>query len=179
MPSAKRRGALRHQRSLVGLTAVVMGLLSITLALLYRASQQVRTHDDSTAIAPHQGFAAKGALPHTPTSAKSRHRARHRRRIPAGIFSTKRRPASPQTTARQPEARRRPKGSATGARHHSHADVLTERRPRRFDGGSDHPASDRRRSCDAGREVGATRGAATAKCRWQCADAVVLTRSRL
>src|SRR5688500_13812250 len=46
VPSAKRRGALRHQRSLVGLTAVVMGLLSITLALLYRASQQVGARDE-------------------------------------------------------------------------------------------------------------------------------------
>src|SRR5688500_12627648 len=48
VPSAKRRGAIRHQRSLVGLTAVVMGLLSITLALLYRASQQVRARDETT-----------------------------------------------------------------------------------------------------------------------------------
>jgi hypothetical protein len=48
VPSAKRRWALRDQRSLVGLTAVVMGLLSITLALLYRASQQVRTRDGTT-----------------------------------------------------------------------------------------------------------------------------------
>ena len=52
VPSAKRRGALRHQRSLVGLTAVVMGLLSITLALLYRASQQVGTRDETTGTAP-------------------------------------------------------------------------------------------------------------------------------
>jgi hypothetical protein len=52
VPSAKRRGALRHQRSLVGLTAVVMGLLSITLALLYRASQQVRTRDATTGAQP-------------------------------------------------------------------------------------------------------------------------------
>jgi hypothetical protein len=49
VPNAKRRGALRRQRSLVGLTAVVIGLLSITLALLYRASMSVgaRDADDS------------------------------------------------------------------------------------------------------------------------------------
>jgi hypothetical protein len=52
VPSAKRRGALRHTRSLVGLTAVVMGLLTITLALLYRASQQVRARDETTGDAP-------------------------------------------------------------------------------------------------------------------------------
>jgi hypothetical protein len=55
VPSAKRRWALRDQRSLVGLTAVVMGLLSITLALLYRASQQVRTRDGTTGEAPRAG----------------------------------------------------------------------------------------------------------------------------
>ena len=41
VPSAKRRGVLRRQRSLVGLTAIIVGLLSTTLALLYRASQRV------------------------------------------------------------------------------------------------------------------------------------------
>jgi hypothetical protein len=46
VPSAKRRGALRRQRSLVGLTAVIMGLLTTTLVLLYRASLRVGTHDD-------------------------------------------------------------------------------------------------------------------------------------
>ena len=61
VPSAKRRGALRHQRSLVGLTAVVMGLLSITLALLYRASQQVRARDETTVDAPpSQGTRSAG-----------------------------------------------------------------------------------------------------------------------
>lgn len=66
VPSAKRRGAIRHQRSLVGLTAVVMGLLSITLALLYRASQQVGTRDQAIPAAPR--------VPHPPgqTSASSR-----------------------------------------------------------------------------------------------------------
>jgi hypothetical protein len=47
VPRAKRRGAIRRRRSLVGLTAVVMGLLSITLALLYRASQRVGVGDRS------------------------------------------------------------------------------------------------------------------------------------
>ena len=47
VPRAKRRGAIRRRRSLVGLTAVVMGLLSITLALLYRASQRVGGGDRS------------------------------------------------------------------------------------------------------------------------------------
>jgi hypothetical protein len=41
VPSAKRRGALRQRRSLIGLTAVVVSLLSITLFLLYRAGQRV------------------------------------------------------------------------------------------------------------------------------------------
>ncbi|HMJ57177.1 MAG TPA: hypothetical protein VK540_34140 [Polyangiaceae bacterium] len=45
VPSAKRRGAVRRQRSLVGLTALVLGLLSITLAGLYRASQRVGAGD--------------------------------------------------------------------------------------------------------------------------------------
>jgi hypothetical protein len=52
VPSAKRRGAIRHQRSLVGLTAVVMGLLSITLALLYRASRKVGSRDDEIGAVP-------------------------------------------------------------------------------------------------------------------------------
>jgi hypothetical protein len=47
VPSAKRRGALRRQRSLIGLVAVVVGLLSITLALLYRASRSVGSPDAS------------------------------------------------------------------------------------------------------------------------------------
>jgi hypothetical protein len=41
VPNAKRRGELRRRRSLVALSALVIGLLSITLALLYRASQRV------------------------------------------------------------------------------------------------------------------------------------------
>jgi hypothetical protein len=41
VPSAKRRGVLRRQRSLVGLAAVIMGLFSMTLVLLYRASLRV------------------------------------------------------------------------------------------------------------------------------------------
>jgi len=62
VPSAKRRGALRHQRSLVGLTAVIMGLLSITLALLYRASQQVGTRDETTGTAQRlRGSGSEGA----------------------------------------------------------------------------------------------------------------------
>jgi hypothetical protein len=47
VPSAKRRGALRQRRSLIGLVAVVVGLLSITLALLYRASRTVGSSDAS------------------------------------------------------------------------------------------------------------------------------------
>ena len=47
VPSAKRRGALRRQRSLVGLTAVIVGLLAITLGLLYRASVKVGEQSDS------------------------------------------------------------------------------------------------------------------------------------
>jgi hypothetical protein len=50
VPSAKRRGALRRQRSLFGLTAVIIGLLSITLALLYRASQRVGVREDSEGV---------------------------------------------------------------------------------------------------------------------------------
>ena len=64
VPSAKRRGALRHQRSLVGLTVVVMGLLSITLALLYRASQQVRTRDAMTGALPHLHDHGDAVSPH-------------------------------------------------------------------------------------------------------------------
>jgi hypothetical protein len=41
VPSAKRRGALRQKRFLVGLAAIVLGLLSITFAVLYRAGQRV------------------------------------------------------------------------------------------------------------------------------------------
>lgn len=41
VPTAKRRGALRRQRSFIGLTAVVVSLLSIAVSLLYRASRQV------------------------------------------------------------------------------------------------------------------------------------------
>jgi hypothetical protein len=41
VPTAKRRGALQRQRSLVGLTILVVGLLSITVSLLYRASVRV------------------------------------------------------------------------------------------------------------------------------------------
>jgi hypothetical protein len=54
VPSAKRRGAIRRQRSLVGLSAVIMGLLSITLVLLYRASVRVGAReDDAAARGPH------------------------------------------------------------------------------------------------------------------------------
>ena len=41
VPSAKRRGAWRRQRSLLGVTALMCGLLSITVFLLYRASRHV------------------------------------------------------------------------------------------------------------------------------------------
>jgi len=72
VPSAKRRGALRHQRSLVGLTAVVMGLLSITLALLYRASQQVGTRDETTGTAPRlHGEGAAPSIEHVHESART------------------------------------------------------------------------------------------------------------
>jgi hypothetical protein len=72
VPSAKRRGALRHQRSLVGLTAVVMGLLSITLALLYRASQQVGARDEPTGTAPRlRGEAAATSIEHVHESART------------------------------------------------------------------------------------------------------------
>lgn len=50
VPSAKRRGALRRQRSLVGLSAVIMSLLSITLVLLYRASLRVGTRDNEDGL---------------------------------------------------------------------------------------------------------------------------------
>ena len=79
VPSAKRRGAIRRQRSLVGLSAVVMGLLSITLMLLYRASMRVgvrdsesdlpslQDHDFDNAAAPHdavnEGTLGRGAPP--------------------------------------------------------------------------------------------------------------------
>ena len=47
VPSAKRRGALRRHRSLVGLAVVVVGLLSITFSLLYRTSQRVGAPNES------------------------------------------------------------------------------------------------------------------------------------
>jgi hypothetical protein len=50
VPSAKRRGVLRRQRSLVGLSAVIVGLLSITLAVLYRASQRVGVYEEDQGI---------------------------------------------------------------------------------------------------------------------------------
>jgi|RhiMethySRZTD1v2_1073278.scaffolds.fasta_scaffold98775_4 hypothetical protein len=46
VPRAKRRRELRRRRSLVGLSVVVMSLLSITLVLLYRASTRVGVRDD-------------------------------------------------------------------------------------------------------------------------------------
>lgn len=46
VPSAKRRGALRQQRSLIGVAVVVVGLLSITLSLLYRAGRSVGTSEN-------------------------------------------------------------------------------------------------------------------------------------
>lgn len=50
VPRAKRRGELRRKRSAVGLYVVVTGLLSITLALLYRAGQLgVHEQDDKGA----------------------------------------------------------------------------------------------------------------------------------
>ena len=45
VPSAKRRGAVRQQRSLIGVAMVVVGLLSITLLLLYRAGRSVGTSE--------------------------------------------------------------------------------------------------------------------------------------
>jgi hypothetical protein len=50
VPSAKRRGVLRRQRSLLGLSAVIVGLLSITLAVLYRASQRVGVPEEDEGI---------------------------------------------------------------------------------------------------------------------------------
>jgi hypothetical protein len=41
VPSAKKRGVRRRRRSLVGLAALVVGLLSITVSLLYRAGRRV------------------------------------------------------------------------------------------------------------------------------------------
>ena len=71
VPSAKRRGALRHQRSLVGLTAVVMGLLSITLALLYRASQQVGARDEASTAPRLRGEGAASSVEHVHESART------------------------------------------------------------------------------------------------------------
>ncbi|HMI87456.1 MAG TPA: hypothetical protein VK550_25385 [Polyangiaceae bacterium] len=47
VPSAKRRGAMRRHRSLVGLSAVIIALLSITLMLLYRASLRVGVRESA------------------------------------------------------------------------------------------------------------------------------------
>jgi hypothetical protein len=77
VPSAKRRGAVRRHRSLVGLTAVVVVLVSITLMLLYRASLRVGTHGGenqspaidghrSTATAPTSDVVHEGASTHVP-----------------------------------------------------------------------------------------------------------------
>ena len=41
VPAAKKRGVRRRRRSLVGLAALVVGLLSITVSLLYRAGRRV------------------------------------------------------------------------------------------------------------------------------------------
>jgi hypothetical protein len=68
VPSAKRRGALRQKRVLAGLAAVVVGLLSITLAVLYRAGQRVGIPDradpaaSSRIIVPHESAPARPQL---------------------------------------------------------------------------------------------------------------------
>jgi hypothetical protein len=54
VPTAKRRGALRRRRSLVGLTALVVGLLSITVSLLYRASLRVGSPRMQSEGAPYR-----------------------------------------------------------------------------------------------------------------------------
>jgi len=55
VPSAKRRGVLRRQRSLWALSAVIVGLLSITLAVLYRASQRVGLPEEDQGIPSLRG----------------------------------------------------------------------------------------------------------------------------
>jgi hypothetical protein len=55
VPSAKRRGVLRRQRSVLGLSAVIVGLLSITLAVLYRASQRVGLPEEDEGIPSLRG----------------------------------------------------------------------------------------------------------------------------
>jgi hypothetical protein len=53
VPSAKKRGVRRRRRSLVGLAALVVGLLSITVSLLYRAGQRVSALRAGGDGAPH------------------------------------------------------------------------------------------------------------------------------
>jgi hypothetical protein len=53
VPAAKKRGLRRRRRSLVGLAALVVGLLSITISLLYRAGRRVGALQAGGDGAPH------------------------------------------------------------------------------------------------------------------------------
>ena len=53
VPAAKKRGVRRRRRSLVGLAALVVSLLSITVSLLYRAGRRVSALRAGGEGAPH------------------------------------------------------------------------------------------------------------------------------
>jgi hypothetical protein len=81
VPAAKKRGVRRQRRSLVGLAAVVVGLLSITVSLLYRASRRVSAPRAAGEGAPHTSLPRTDAI------------IFQRRNAPAGIVTGLRPPA--------------------------------------------------------------------------------------